>query len=235
MPKVKSVFLDFVRLVVNGEIDEVSRRLAASPSFATAPAEVGADTPGRTRRSFSPKSLTTFTPATRPCIWRPPRFGVRSQNSSLRTGRIAARRIAAAPNPFTTRRTPTAGSRRHRRRRSSTSCRLAQIPMRWIRAAWRPCTERCEHGRCPRSERCWMAAPTRGRQIRPGRRPCTSPFRPLGEEGAVLEHAREQQTGIIRLLLERGARPTDKDGRGKQVRQAATSEWIRTLLIGASG
>ncbi len=48
-------------------------------------------------------------------------------------------------------------------------------------------------------------------------------------------HARQQQTGIIRLLLERGARPTDKDGQGKQVRQAATSEWIRTLLIGDSG
>ena len=42
MPKVKSVFLDFVRLVVNGDINEVSRRLAGSPSLATVPAEVGA-------------------------------------------------------------------------------------------------------------------------------------------------------------------------------------------------
>src|SRR5438132_12871075 len=42
MPKVKSVFLDFVRHVVNGDIDEVSRRLAASPSFATASSDVGA-------------------------------------------------------------------------------------------------------------------------------------------------------------------------------------------------
>ena len=56
-----------------------------------------------------------------------------------------------------------------------------------------------------------------------------------GRGGSGSEHARQQQTGIIRLLLERGASPTDKDGRGKQVRQAATSEWIRTLLIGGSG
>src|SRR5438552_14618649 len=42
MSKVKSVFLDFVRLVVNGKIEEVSRRLAANPSFATASADVGA-------------------------------------------------------------------------------------------------------------------------------------------------------------------------------------------------
>src|SRR5437763_10425748 len=42
MPKVKSAFLDFVRLVVKGEIDEVSRRLAASPSLATTSSDVGA-------------------------------------------------------------------------------------------------------------------------------------------------------------------------------------------------
>lgn len=42
MPKVKSAFLDFVRCVVNGEIDAVSRHLVARPSFATAPSDVGA-------------------------------------------------------------------------------------------------------------------------------------------------------------------------------------------------
>src|SRR3954470_1881166 len=42
MPRVKSVFLEFVRQVVNGEIDDVSRRLAARPTLATAAAEVGA-------------------------------------------------------------------------------------------------------------------------------------------------------------------------------------------------
>src|SRR6266404_4311221 len=42
MPKPNSVFLDFIRHVVNGDIDEVSRRLAANPSFATASSEVGA-------------------------------------------------------------------------------------------------------------------------------------------------------------------------------------------------
>ena len=46
MPKVKSIFLDFVRDVVNGDIDELSRRLAASPSLATAQADVGATRKG---------------------------------------------------------------------------------------------------------------------------------------------------------------------------------------------
>ena len=42
MPRAKSVFLDFVRQVVNGDIDEVSRRLAGNPALATAPAGAGA-------------------------------------------------------------------------------------------------------------------------------------------------------------------------------------------------
>src|SRR2546421_12631025 len=53
MPKVKSVFLDFVRHVVSGDIDEVSRRLAARPALATAPAEVGAAREGATDFFFA--------------------------------------------------------------------------------------------------------------------------------------------------------------------------------------
>ena len=51
-----------------------------------------------------------------------------------------------------------------------------------------------------------------------------------GGSGSGSEHARKQQAAIIQLLLKRGARPTDKDARGKSVKQAATSEWIRDLL-----
>ena len=36
------VFLDFVRVVVNGDIDQVSRRLAGSPALATTSSDVGA-------------------------------------------------------------------------------------------------------------------------------------------------------------------------------------------------
>jgi hypothetical protein len=53
MPKARSGFLEFVRHVVNGEIDEVSRRLAANPTFATAPADVGATRQDATSFFFS--------------------------------------------------------------------------------------------------------------------------------------------------------------------------------------
>ena len=51
-----------------------------------------------------------------------------------------------------------------------------------------------------------------------------------GRGGAGSDEARRQQAMIIRLLIKFGARSTDKDGSGKQVWQAATSEGIRSLL-----
>lgn len=51
-----------------------------------------------------------------------------------------------------------------------------------------------------------------------------------GRSGSGSAHAREQQAGIVRFLLERGAQPTDRDRRGRSVHDAATSQWIRTLL-----
>jgi ankyrin repeat protein len=55
-----------------------------------------------------------------------------------------------------------------------------------------------------------------------------------GRGGSGSAPAREQQAGIVRLLLERGARATDQDARGKSVQQAATGEWIRSVLSEAS-
>src|SRR5205085_11371803 len=51
-----------------------------------------------------------------------------------------------------------------------------------------------------------------------------------GRGGSGSDHARQQQADIIALLMERGASPADKDRRGKQVYQAARSEWVRALL-----
>jgi ankyrin repeat protein len=69
------------------------------------------------------------------------------------------------------------------------------------------------------------------------RRPNKSGSTPLhlavqntGRGGSGSDEARRQQAGIIKLLLKRGARPTDRDARGKTVYEAATSDWIRGLL-----
>jgi ankyrin repeat protein len=51
-----------------------------------------------------------------------------------------------------------------------------------------------------------------------------------GKSGSGSDEAHQQQAAIIKLLLARGARPTDKNSQGKTVKQAATSDWIRELL-----
>ena len=51
-----------------------------------------------------------------------------------------------------------------------------------------------------------------------------------GRGGSGSPLAREQQAAIVRLLMERGARVTDRDRRGKTVRQAATGDWTKALL-----
>ena len=56
-----------------------------------------------------------------------------------------------------------------------------------------------------------------------------------GRGGAGSHRAREQQAGIIHLLMEHGARPADEDGRGKQVLEPATSDWVRAWLVEGSG
>jgi ankyrin repeat protein len=51
-----------------------------------------------------------------------------------------------------------------------------------------------------------------------------------GASGSGSDEARRQQAAIIKLLLAHGARPTDKDSQGKMVKQAASSVWICELL-----
>jgi ankyrin repeat protein len=51
-----------------------------------------------------------------------------------------------------------------------------------------------------------------------------------GASGSGSAEARREQEGIIKLLIERGGRLSDKDSRGKRVKEAAVSEWVRGLL-----
>lgn len=69
-----------------------------------------------------------------------------------------------------------------------------------------------------------------GRPNKAGSTPLHLAVQTTGRGGSGSPEAREQQAGIVRLLVERGARVTDQDGRGRSVLQAATGEWIRSLL-----
>jgi hypothetical protein len=229
MAKANFGFLGFIRLVMSGEIDEVSRHLAANPALATAAADVGA-----TRRDAATYFISeiahylyagdTALHMAAAAFRRPVAELLVSRGADCR----ARNRNGAQPLHY-------AADANHWDPAAQAETieyllSAARMPMPWIRTARRPAPGGADKVVVRGAGRCWTAAPTPKQQTRPALRRCTWRFSRRVAAGAVRNKAREQQAGIIKLLLERGARPADKDKRGKPVRQAATSEWIRALL-----
>ena len=230
MPKVKSVFLDFVRHVVNGDVDELSRLLAADPSLATEAAAVGA-----TRENA-------------------PDFFFTEIAHYLYAGDTALHLAAAAFRAPVAKLLVAHGADcRARNRRGAEPLHYAADANHWEPASQVKTIEYllsvgADPNALDRSGVSPLHRAVRTRSLpavralldggASARAPNNSGSTPLhlavqttGRGGSGSEHARQQQTGIIQLLLERGASPADKDGRGKEVHEAATSEWLRSLLI----
>jgi ankyrin repeat protein len=233
MPKVKSDFLDFIRLVVNGDIDEVSRRLAANPALATAPAEVGAARHGAPDSFFEEIAHYLY-----------------AGDTALHMAAAAFRR------PLAKLLVRHGADCRARNRRGAQPLHYAADANHWEpKAQAETITYLLSVGADPNALDKSGVAPlhraVRTRSLaavralldgganprspnKAGSRPLHLAVQSTGRGGSGSERAREQQAGIIKLLLERGASLTDRDGRGKPVRQAAMSEWVRTLLVGRS-
>src|SRR6267378_3273710 len=233
MPTVKSAFLDFVRLVVNGEIDEVSRRLATSPSLATAPSDVGA-----TRQDAMP-------------------FFFREIAHYLYAGDTALHMAAAAFRRRVAELLVAHGADcRARNRRGAEPLHYAADANRWdptaqaemikyllligadpnaLDSAGVAPLHRAVRTRSLAAVRALLDGGANSRQPnKVGSTPLHLAVQTTGRRGSGSPQAREQQAGIVRLLLERGAKVTDQDGQGKAVHQVATSEWIRALLSDTS-
>lgn len=54
-----------------------------------------------------------------------------------------------------------------------------------------------------------------------------------GRSGSGSPRAHEEQRRIIRLLLDHGALPSDRDAKGKSVAECAASGWLEELIRGA--
>jgi hypothetical protein len=234
MPKAKSDFLDFVRLIVNGELNDVSRRLVASPAFATTASGVGA-----TRQEASAYFFReilhymyggdTALHMAAAAFRRPVAELLVTQGADLR----AKNRHGAEPLHYaadTNHWDPTAQAETIKYLLSvgadpNALDKTGVAPLhRAVRTRSLPAVRALLDGGAN------LRAPNGS-----GSTPVHLAVQTTGRGGSGSEHARQQQAAIIRLLLERGARPSDKDGRGKRVDQAATSEWVRNLLTGTSG
>jgi ankyrin repeat protein len=234
MPKARSGFLKFIRHVVDGEIDELSRRLANSPALATASADVGATRQDATTFFFSEiahylNAGDTALHMAAAAFRRPVAELLVSQGADCR----AKNRRGAEPLHYAAdanRCDPAAQAETIEYLLSvgadpNALDRDGVAPLhRAVRTRSLPAVKALlDGGANPR-------APNKA-----GSTPLHLAVQNTGRGGSGSEHARQQQAGIIRLLLERGARPTDNDGRGRKVLQAATSDWIRALLIKGSG
>ena len=234
IPIVKSDFLDFVRLVVNGEIDKVSRHLAATPSFATASSDVGATRQDASTFFFSEIAHYLY-----------------AGDTALHMAAAAFRR------PVAELLVAHGADCRARNRHGAEPLHYAADTNRWAPAEQAEIIEfllsigadpnaldgsgvtplhRAVRTRSLPAVRALLdgGANPKARN-KAGSTPLHLAVQTTGRGGSGSPQAREQQAGIIGLLVERGASPTDRDSRGKQVLQAVASEWIRNLLIATSG
>ena len=224
-----SVFLDFVRLVIDGKIDKVSACLHANPVLATMASPVGATRQQST--SFFFDSISHY---------------LYADDTALHMAAAAFRRPIAELLV-----THGADCRAKNRRGAEPLHYAADTNRADLKAQADVITFLMLIGANPdavdnsgvaplhravrtRSEVAVRALLDGGANPRQPNKSGSTPLhlavQTTGAGGSGSDEARRQQAGIIKLLLERGAKPTDQDTRGKQVWQAATSEWIRTLL-----
>jgi ankyrin repeat protein len=224
-----TAFFDFVRLVVRGPVDEVSRRVTRTPDLATTSSEAGATRQGAANFFFA------------------------DIGHYLYRGDTALHMAAAAfRRPVAELLVAHGADCRARNRRGAEPLHYAADANHWNPAAQADTIEyltsvgadpnaldgsgvaplhRAVRTRSLAAVRALVDAGADPRQPNEaGSTPLHLAVQPTGRGGSGSQHAREQQAGIVSLLIERGARPTDRDGKGKQVYEAATSDWIRRLL-----
>ncbi len=229
-----AAFLEFVRIVVSGSFDDVSRRVVATPLLARTSSNVGA-----TRQS----AVNFFFADIRHYLYRGDTAlhmaaaAFRRQVAELLVAHgadcHAINRRGAEPlhyaadanhwNPVAQAETiaylASAGAN------PNTSDRSGVAPL-----------HRAVRTRSLSAVRALLDAGADPRQPNgAGSTPLHLAVQSTGRGGAGSEKLREQQIGIVTLLLARGATLTDRDGRGRQVYEAASGEAIRRLLKEAAG
>jgi ankyrin repeat protein len=229
LARTKSPFLDFVQLVVRGDIDEVSHRLAADPSLSTTRAEAGAAR--NNARDFFFAEIAHYLYAGDTALhlaaaaFRRPLAKLLIANGADCGAR---NRRGAQPLHYaadTNHWNPDAQAETIRHLLSvgadpNAVDRSGVTPLhRAVRTRSLPAVRALLDG----------GADPRARN-QSGATPLHLAVQNTGRGGSGSDRAREQQAGIIDLLLEHGARLTDKDGRGRTARDATASASLRELL-----
>jgi hypothetical protein len=228
-----SAFLEFIRLVVARDTDRVSRRLSAAPALARTASLVGATRQQSTDYFFTAISHYLYAGDTAlhmaaAAFSRPMAELLMTHGADCR----ARNRRGAEPLHYAA-----DGGRREPQAQ-------ADVIEYLISMGAEPNADETGVAPLHRAVRARSLAAVRAlldggadprKRNKAGSTPLHLAVQPTGASGSGSDQARRQQAQIIGLLLERGARPTDRDARGKPVDQAATSEWIRALLKEGGG
>jgi ankyrin repeat protein len=233
MPSTIPNFLDFVRVAVDGDIDEVSRRLAATSALATMASDMGATR--REASTFFFDDIAHYLYAGDTALhmaaaaWR---CGVAALLVAHGADCRARNRLGAEPLHYAAdanRWDPTAQAEM-----IAYLLSVGADPNALDGAGVAP-LHRAVRTRSLAAVRALLVGGANSRvPNRAGSTPLHLAVQTTGRGGSGSPRAREQQAGIVGLLLERGATVADQDKRGKTVQQAATSKWSRALLGDAS-
>ena len=224
-----TTFSDFIGVIVDGDIDEVSRHLAASPALATASSGEGATRQGASNYFFPDIAHYLYAGDT-PLHMAAAAFRRQVAEFLVAHGAEwrARNRRGAQPLHYAA-----DANRRDPAAQADVIEYLLKIgadPNSVDSSGVTP-LHRAVRTRSLPAVRALLDGSANPRQPnKAGSTPLHLAVQTTGRGGSGSPEAREQQAGIVRLLLERGARVTDRDGRGKPVHQAATSEWSRALL-----
>src|SRR6185503_14498139 len=205
-----SIFLDFVRVVVAGDLEQVSRRLAARPALATMAAGTGATRQGASTFFFTDIAHYLY-----------------AGDTALHMAAAAFRR------PVAELLVAHGADCAARNRRGATPLHYAADANHWDPAAQAATIEyllsvgadpnapdsagvtplhRAVRTRSLPAVRALLdGGANLGARNKTGSTPLHLAVQTTGRGGSGSPHAHAQQTGIIKLLLERGARPTNKD------------------------
>jgi ankyrin repeat protein len=227
-----STFLEFIRLVIAGDTDRVSRRLSAAPVLATTASPVGATRQEATDFFFTAISHYLYAGDTAlhmaaAAFSRPMAELLLTHGADCR----AKNRRGAEPLHYAA-----DGGRRAPRAQAGVIEYLISMgaePNAVDKTGVAP-LHRAVRTRSLAAVRALLDGGAELRQPnKSGSTPLHLAVQNTGKSGSGSDEAHQQQAEIIKLLLARGARPTDKDSQGKTVKQAATSVWIRELLTKA--
>ncbi|MBR7801387.1 ankyrin repeat domain-containing protein [Undibacterium fentianense] len=221
--------LDFIRLVVEGDVEQVARCLAVTPSMASTPSSVGATRTDSSRYFFS--EIAHYLYAGDTALHLAAAAFQRQIAEILVTAGAdcqAKNRRGAEPLHYAA-----DGNRHAPVAQAQTIDYLISVgadPNATDGSAVSPL-----HRAVRTRSIAAVAALVKGgadprKRNAAGSTPLHLAVQTTGRSGSGTDHSRAQQAAIIKFLIEQGAKVTDKDGRGRSIYEAASDEPSRSVL-----